>query len=109
MGATLAVVACLFHMLFCSLAGHAAPLSSLAPGWQDGEIGEISEISTDKASLYIEGNRTPSAIRRTDELDEVLVRRTFGSSSHRRSCRGMVCSRHYSLALPRVHHLRHIS
>ena len=78
---TMHVVVCPLLFLSCSIAGHAAPMSSLATNWQDEQVGEKA---AGKTWLYDDRSMTPSAIRDTAEPEEVLVKRTSGSSSQRR-------------------------
>ena len=76
------VATCLLLLLSCSIAGQATPSrSSFATGWQDDHLGEKA---AGKAWLYIDESRTTPAMRGTDELEEVVVKRTSSnSSSHR--------------------------
>ena len=77
----MAAVAHLFLLLCCGITGHAAPTSSLAPGWQDKPV---VGIATCKGWFYDDCYETPFVMRGTDEPDEVLVKRTSKSHSHHR-------------------------
>ena len=86
-GATMVVVACVLLLFSCSIASQARLTSSLAAGWQDGQVVR----KTNKVWLYNDRNKTPPWLRSSGrrgtaqpEPEEMLVKRTSGSSSHRR-------------------------
>ena len=79
----MASVACLLLLLSCRIAGQAIPPSFLATGWQDKQGGQIGVEATSKGCLDNVCNKPPSAMHVAGKPDEMLVKRTSHSSSHR--------------------------